>query len=87
MEWYKYLLSLFKLEMLFKVKVFPCSKKGELIKTSKDSLEVKVKAKPIGGNANRETISLLADYFSVSEDKVKLVKGFKQRNKIFNIAI
>lgn len=71
--------------MLIKVKVFPASKKEEIIRKSEDSFEVKVKAKPVRGTANREVVRLLSLYFKVSEQDIKLVKGFKQRNKIFEI--
>ena len=71
--------------MLVKVKVFPCSKKQGLIKKSQDSFEIKVKEKPIQGNANKAVIGALMDYFQIPESKIKLIKGFKKRNKIFKI--
>ena len=71
--------------MLIKVKVFPCSKKQGIIKKSPDSFEIKVKEKPIKGNANKATIKALMNYFQISESKIKLIKGFKKRNKIFKI--
>lgn len=71
--------------MLIKVKVFPNSKKEEIIEKSKDSFEIKVKAKPIKGLANKAVIEALSFYFKISVSKIKLVKGFKERNKIFEI--
>jgi len=71
--------------MLIKVKVFPNSKKEEVIKKSEDSFEVKVKAKPERGMANKEVLEILSVYFEIPESKIKLVKGFKKRNKIFEI--
>jgi len=71
--------------MLIKVKVFPNSKKEEVIKKSEDSFEVKVKAKPEKGIANKEVIRLLSVYFKIPESKIRLIKGFKERNKIFEI--
>jgi len=68
-----------------KVKVFPGSKKQEIIEKSKSSLEVKVKEKPIQGRVNKELVFLLSSYFDVPQSKVKLIKGFRQRNKIFKI--
>jgi len=35
------------------------------------------------GRANSEAIKVLADYFKIDESMIKLVKGFKTRNKIF----
>jgi uncharacterized protein (TIGR00251 family) len=71
--------------MLIKVKVFPCSSENEIVKKSEDSFEVSVREKPVMGLANRAVINLLSDFFKVSEKDVKLIKGFRERNKIFNI--
>ena len=71
--------------MLIKVKVFPNSKKEEIIKKSEDSFEIRVKEKPERGEANREVVRVLSSYFKIPESKITLVKGFKKRNKIFEI--
>jgi hypothetical protein len=71
--------------MLIKVKVFPSSKKEEIVKKAEDSFEVKVRAKPVKGLANKAVIDALSSYFSIPASKVRSIKGFKQRNKIFEI--
>ena len=71
--------------MLIKVKVFPKSKEEKVIKKSNDSFEVWVREEPKRGLANKAVIRVLASYFGVSESKIKLIKGFKKRNKIFEI--
>ena len=71
--------------MLIKVKVFPNSKKEEIIKKSEDSFEVKIKEKPEKGKANKEVLKVLSLYFKVPESRIRLIKGFKKRNKIFEI--
>jgi len=71
--------------MLIKVKVFPNSKREEVIKKSEDSFEVKIKEKPEKGRANREVVRVFSSYFKISESKIRLIKGFKKRNKIFEI--
>ncbi len=71
--------------MLIKVKAFPCSKENDLVKKSEDSFEVYVREKPVMGMANRAVVKLLSDFFKISEGKVRLIKGFKERNKIFEI--
>lgn len=71
--------------MLIKVRVFPNSKKKEIIKKSGDSFDIKVKARPMMGEASKEAGQALAFYFKIPESKVKLIKGFKQRNKIFEV--
>jgi len=71
--------------MLIKVKVFPNSKKEEIIKKAEDGFEVKVKEKPVMGLANRAVVKSLALYFRIPESKIRIVKGFRERNKIFKI--
>ncbi len=71
--------------MLIKVKVFPASKKQEVTKKG-NSLEIKVKEKPIKGLANKAVIKALSEYLRVPERKIKLTAGFRQRNKTFEIA-
>ena len=71
--------------MLIKVKVFPNSKREEIIKRSEDSFEIRVKEKPEKRKANREVVRILSFYFKIPESKIRLVKGFKERNKIFEI--
>lgn len=73
--------------MLIKVKVIPEAKEIKITKKSIDSFEVKVKIKPIQGAATREVKYLLSKYFKVDISKVRLIKGFKERNKIFDIDI
>lgn len=71
--------------MLIKVKAFPNSKKEEIIKKSEDSFELRVKEKPERGLANKKLIKILSTYFKIPESRIKLVKGFKEKNKIFKI--
>lgn len=70
--------------MLIKARVFPGSKKDEIIKKTEDSLDVFVKEKPIKGQANKAVINLLSFYFEIPSEKIRLIKGFKERNKIFD---
>lgn len=72
---------------MIKVKAFPGSKIEEIIKKSENSFDVKVKEKPVQGQANRAIIAVLADYFKISKNKVRLIKGFRERNKIFEILV
>ncbi len=81
--------------MLIKVKVFPNSKKEEIAKKSEDGLtgspqasfEISVKEKPVMGLANKAVIKALSFYFKIPEAKIRLIKGFKERNKIFEVNI
>jgi len=71
--------------MFLKVKVFPQTKKEEVIQKSKDSFVIKVKAKPEQGKANQRMRELLADYLNLSLKQVRIIKGRQQRNKIIHI--
>ena len=71
--------------MLIKVKVFPKSKKEELIIKDKDSFDIKIKEKPIEGKANEAVINKLASHFNISPKKFRIIKGSKTRNKIIEI--
>ena len=71
--------------MLIKVKVSPGFKKEEIVKKSEDSFEVWVKEKPINNEANKAVYKVLMSYFDLSDKEIRLIKGFRQRNKIFKI--
>jgi len=42
--------------MLINVKVFPCSKEEKIIKKSEHSFEIKVKERPVMGQAKRNKV-------------------------------
>jgi uncharacterized protein (TIGR00251 family) len=71
--------------LLIKVKVFADSKKDGIIKRKDAEFEVRVKEKAKEGRANRAVIKILANYFKIEESMIRLIKGFKERNKIFEI--
>ena len=71
--------------MLIKVKVFTEAKKDEIVKKAEDNYIVKVREKAEGGKANQKVKEILASYFKISSGKVRLIKGGKKPNKIFDI--
>ena len=71
--------------MLIKVKVFVGEKKETITKKAEDSYVVKVKAKAERGEANARVREILAGVFKVPEGKIKLIKGGRQPNKIFEM--
>lgn len=71
--------------MLIKVRVYPNSKTEKVLKKEEDSFEVRVKEKAEGGLANKAVFKILCSYFKISPSKIRLVKGARQRNKIFEI--
>lgn len=73
--------------MYIKVKSEPESKKEEIIKKKEDSFEIKIKEKAQRGEANKRIKELLSKHFNVSINKIILIKGAKQKSKIFNIKL
>ena len=73
--------------MLIKVKVFPQSDENSITKKSENSFVIKVKEKAERGEANQRVKEILAEYFHVSPGKIRLIKGGKKPNKIFEIDI
>ncbi len=71
--------------MLIKVKVFPDSSGAEVEKRSEDSFIVKVKSKPVGGRATEEMLIELSCFLGIPASKIRVIKGFKTRNKILEI--
>jgi len=71
--------------MLIKVKVIPDANEVNVEKKEEDEYKVKVKAEPKRGEANKAVIRVLAKYLDLEKSDLRLVKGGKQRNKIFKI--
>ncbi len=81
----RHLLYLKIMPILIKVKVFAGCENDEIIEKKDDEFEIRVEEKAEEGRANRAVIKVLANYFKVDESRVRLIKGFKERNKIFEI--
>lgn len=71
--------------MLIKVKCFPSSKKEKVLKIDEDAFEVYVKEKAEHNLANQKVKELLCKFLKVSAGDVKMIKGSKNRSKIFKI--
>lgn len=70
--------------MLVEVKVITRAKENK-IKAEKDGLKAYLTVVPEKGKANQFLIKLLADYYKISKNKIKIIKGQKSRNKIIEI--
>ena len=70
--------------MKIKVKVKPNSKTEELDREG-DSFILKVKEPAREGKANQAVIKLLAEHFSVPKNQVRILSGFKSRNKVIEV--
>jgi len=71
--------------MLVRVKVSAESREEKVIEREDGSFEIWVKERPVNGLANIAARSALAHYLGVDESKVRLIKGFRERSKIFDI--
>jgi hypothetical protein len=67
------------------VKTKPNSKEGKIEKISENSFIVWIKEPPRKGLANEAVIKVLAKYFDTNLSKIKLISGFRSREKIFEI--
>lgn len=71
--------------MKFRVKLHPRSSKNSVVKEDDGSLNVYVTTLPIENKANQALVELLSKDFKVSKSRIKIVSGFKSRNKIIEI--
>ena len=71
--------------MKIRVKVKPNSRIEELSQEG-DNFIVKVKEPPREGKANQSVIKLLAEHFGVPQSQVRILSGFRSRNKIIEVA-
>jgi len=71
--------------MKIQVKVKPDSKTEGLSREG-DSFIVKVKEPPKEGRANQAVIKLLAEHFGISQSQIRILSGFRSRNKVVEVA-
>lgn len=71
--------------MKVSVKVKPNAKADEVKMIDAGNFEVKVKAPPVNGKANKSVTSLLAKHYHLPKTRVRLIKGTSSRQKIFEI--
>ncbi|MDH4067389.1 MAG: DUF167 domain-containing protein [Dehalococcoidia bacterium] len=70
--------------MKIRVKVKPNSRTEEVSQES-DGFTVRVKEPPKEGKANQAVIKLLAEHFGVPRSQVRILSGFKSKNKVVEI--
>lgn len=74
--------------MKVSVIIKPNSKHREgAVKADDGSLTILTKAQAIEGRANEAATMLLSKYYRVSKSRVKLVKGYTSKRKVFEIDI
>ena len=72
--------------MIINIKVKPRSSKSEIVEIEKNKEYLaNLKSEPENNKANIELIGLVAKYFNISFNKVRIVRGLKSKNKIAEI--
>lgn len=72
--------------MIIKIKVLPRSSRNEVVGEMADgTLKIKLTAPPVDGKANDALIKILAEYFSVTKSKIKIMAGATSKNKTIKI--
>ena len=71
--------------MKIQVKVKPNSKTEELSREG-DIFIVKVKDPPKEGKANQAVTKLLAEHLGVPQSQVRILSGFRSRDKVIEVA-
>jgi len=75
--WYE----LEKNHVQFTIFVKPNSKKTEMLKIDDRGLHISLHAKPHKGEANKELVEFLSDYFHVPKTQIQLLRGEHGRSK------
>jgi uncharacterized protein YggU (UPF0235/DUF167 family) len=68
-----------------KVRVFPGAKEEKIIKKSDDEFLIFVREKAKEGRANERVRKVLSEFLNLPEKDLILVRGGKQRKKIFQV--
>ena len=63
----------------------PASKKAYIKKVGENEYIISVKEPPVKGLANLSIIATLSDYFKIPARYIRIVSGYKSRNKIIEI--
>jgi uncharacterized protein (TIGR00251 family) len=70
--------------MKIQVKVKP-NCRTEDVSREGDSFIVRVKEPPSEGRANQAVIRLLAEHFGILKSQVRIISGFRSRNKVIKV--
>lgn len=72
--------------MDIRVTVIPNSKKREIIELDNNHLKIKVRSPAEKNRANKELVSLLAEYYRVKKAAIKIIKGAHSREKLVSLS-
>ena len=68
------------------VRVIPKAKKNN-VSEERERVKVHVTAPAVGGKANRAVIEVLAGYFKIKKNNIRIIKGEKSREKVIDLNI
>lgn len=71
--------------LIINVTVKPGAKRTEIEGIENNVLKIKLKSPPHKGEANKELIEVLADYFGIAKSRLQIIKGYSSRYKIVKI--
>lgn len=67
------------------IRVITNAREVSVERLSPTEYRVKLRAKPIRGEANRELIAVLADHFKRPKSSIRIIRGEHAKNKIVEI--
>lgn len=68
------------------IKLLPRSSQNKIVGEMVDgTLKVKLTAPPVDGKANEALIELLSKHFVIQKNKIKVVRGLTNKNKVVQI--
>ena len=67
------------------LRVHPRSSRNRVMGFREDVLHVRVTAPPVGGEANRAVIALLAESLAVPKSLIRIVRGHTSRDKSLDV--
>jgi uncharacterized protein (TIGR00251 family) len=71
--------------MRISVRVIPNASKSEIISRDDGEWKIKIQSPPEEGKANKALIQLLAKYFKIPKNAIKIISGEKSRQKIIEV--
>lgn len=71
--------------MYIKVRVFPKSKKEEFKEVGENRFEIKIKEKAERNLANNKVLEILANYFKIRVEDIKIINGHHHPIKLIKI--
>lgn len=72
--------------MIINVKIIPKSSKVEIVKVDECNYKIKLTEAPEKGKANEQCVSILAKYFKVRKQDIRIIQGLHSRIKRIEIS-